>query len=113
MSPFKRNVVIRSAEDVKRLAGLLSQCPQVTRFDEGQHKEAWALADSFAELESSFRAVLDEQFPKLLQESLSASEINKLLMDIGYDFSQILYHILEQPKFYKYLVPEESGQPRE
>lgn len=106
MSPFERNRVIKTVEDVKRLAELLSRCTEVTHFDEGQNKEAWGLADSFADLESSFRAFLDDQLPRLVHGNLQPSETHDLLLDIGEEFRHILYHILEQQKFYKYLVAE-------
>jgi hypothetical protein len=116
MSPFDRNKVIKTVEDVKRLADRLSRCPEVTHFDDGENKEAWGLADSFADLEDSFRAFLDDQLPRVVQGNLQPSEMHDLLLDIGEEFRHILYHILEQQKFYKYLVPEGTeilGQPPE
>jgi len=106
VSPFTRNRVLKTADDVKRLAERLAQCPDVTRFDEGQHKEAWALADSFADLEDSCRAFLDDQLPKLVDENLKPEETCDVLLEIGEEFRHILYHIIEQQKSYKYLVPE-------
>jgi len=116
MSRFGQNKIIGTPKDVARVAEWLSRCPEVTRYDAGEHKEAWALADSFADLEGSFRALLDEQLPKLAQGNLPPSETYDLLLDIGEEFRHILYHILEQQKFYRYLVPEGtkiSGQPPE
>ena len=110
MSPFTRNRVVKTVEDVKRMAERLSKCPEVTRFDEGQHKEAWGLAGSFADLEDSFRAFLDDQLPKLGEDNLKPEEICDLLLEIGEEFRHILYHILEQQKFYRYLVPEGTAQ---
>jgi len=113
MNPFERNRVIKTAEDMNRLAERLSKCPEVKRFDTGQHKEGWALADSFADIESEFRDFLDEQLPKLAQSE--GEELSGLLFEIGVAFQHILYHIIEQQKFYKYLVPEVTevfGEPR-
>ena len=106
MSPFTRNRVLKTADDVKRLAERLSACPDVMRMDEGQHKEAWALADSFTDLEDSMRAFLDDQLPKFGDENLKPEEICDLLLEIGEEFRHILYHVLENQKFYKYLFPE-------
>ncbi len=106
MSRFGPNKIIATPEDVARLAGRLSRCSEVTRYDAGEHREAWALAGSFADLEGSFRALLDEQLPRLAEGNLPPSETYDLLLDIGEEFRHILYHILEQQKFYKYLVPE-------
>jgi hypothetical protein len=116
MSRFGPNKIIATPEDVAHLAERLSRCSEVTRYDAGEHKEAWALAGSFADLEGSFRVLLDEQLPKLAQGNLPPSEMYDLLLDIGEEFRHILYHILEQQKFYRYLVPEDteiSGQPRQ
>jgi hypothetical protein len=102
--------------DVAHLAERLSGCSEVTRYDAGEHKEAWALAGSFSGLAGSFRALLDEQLPKLAERNLPPSETYDLLLDIGEEFRHILYHILEQQRFFKYLVPEGSEisrRPRE
>jgi hypothetical protein len=48
MNPFDQNRVIKTVEDVKRLAERLAKCPEVSRFDDGEHKEAWALAPAVA-----------------------------------------------------------------
>jgi hypothetical protein len=108
MSTFDPNKIIATPKDVAQLAERLSRCSEVTRYDAGKHKEAWALAGSFADLEGSFRALLDEQLPKLAQGNLSPSETYDLLLDIGEEFRHVLYHILEQQKFYKYLVPDRT-----
>jgi hypothetical protein len=60
VSLLEWNKVIRTPEDVTRLAERLAKCPEVTRFDDGDHEEAQFLADSFGDLESSFREFLDE-----------------------------------------------------
>jgi hypothetical protein len=112
MSPFTRNTVVKTVEDVKRLAERLSKCPDVARFDEGRHKEAWALAHSFADLEDSCRAFLDEQLPKLTADDLNVEDTCDQLQEIGEEFRHILYHILEQQQFYKYLVPEKTAVSR-
>jgi len=43
----------------KALAGRLSICPEVTKYDQGDEKEAGVLAQAFGDLEESFRAFLD------------------------------------------------------
>jgi hypothetical protein len=106
MALFEKNLVLRTAEDVKRLAEHLSQCPEVRRFDEGQDVEAGDLADSFAEIERSLRTFLEEQLPKLAVGETSPPETFSLLLDIGEEFRRLLYHLLEHQKFYKYLVSE-------
>ncbi len=107
--------VLKDVTEWEALAERLSKCPEVTRYDTGQEKEAWTLAHAFADLEESLRAFLDDQLPRLAQGNLQPSETYDLLLDIGEEFRHILYHI-QDPKFYKYLIPtaaEASGQPPE
>lgn len=99
---MSRDRVIRNAEDMRALAELLSRCPQVSKFDDSQNREAWTLAHAFADLEDSFRRLLERQFPKLAQSELSPSEINDLLLEIGEELRHILYHI-KTSGFYGYL----------
>jgi hypothetical protein len=106
MKPFERNTVIKAVEDVKRLAERLAQCPELARSGQDLKEEAWGLADSLADVEGSMRQILDVQLPKLMSENLTPPETFDLLLDIGEDFRRILYHVLEQQSFYRYLVPE-------
>jgi len=104
MNPFDQNRVIKTVEDVKRLAERLAKCPEVSRFDDGEHKEAWALAGTFADIEGEFREFLDQQLPKLAESE--GEELSSLLFEIGVALQHVLHHIIEHQKFYKYLVPE-------
>ncbi len=92
---------------VKLLEERLSTCPEVTRHDEGGHREASTLAHAFADLQESFRKFMKDQLPKLTQNQLDSSEIYDLLHDIGEEFRHILYHI-KDPKFYHYLHQENN-----
>jgi len=103
MSLLDKNKVLRSPEDVTRLAKRLAKLPEVTRFDEGDHKEAPALADSFRDLESSFREFVDEILPKLARSE--EEELYDLVLETAENFRHILYHILEQQKFFRYVAP--------
>jgi hypothetical protein len=104
MSPFNRNKLLKSVQDVKQLATRLSKRPEVSRFDGGQHNESWALAHTFADIEGEFREFLDEQLPKLMQ--VEGEELSAVLVEIGVSFQHILYHVTENQKFYRYLIPE-------
>jgi hypothetical protein len=109
---MSKDRILKNVADWERLAERLAKCPEVTRFDTGQEKEASTLAHAFADLEESFRAFLDDQLPRLAQGNLPPSEMCDLLLDIGEEFRHILYHI-QDPKFYRYLSPapaEVSGQ---
>lgn len=103
---FEGNELFVTVNDVKRLAERLDRCPAVTRFDSGEHREAWAIADAFAELEKLMRGVLGTQLPRITSGVLSEAEVSDVLLDIGEEFRRILYHMLEEPHFFRYLVPE-------
>ena len=106
MSIFKGNEILTSVADVKRLAALLAASPDVARFNAGEHQEARALADSFAELEKLMHEFLACELPRLAVHDLSPSEVSDALLDIGELFRRILYHMIEEPQFYRYLLPE-------
>jgi hypothetical protein len=111
VSRFDQNKVFGSPQDVARLAERLAKLPKVTRFDEGEHKEAPALADSFSDLENSFREFLDEILPKLVESE--GEELYDQVLEAAESFRHILYHILEQQKFFRYVAPttDVSWQP--
>jgi hypothetical protein len=111
MSPFERNKIIKAPEDVKKLAERLAKLPEVTRFDEGDHSEAGALADSLSNLEGSFREFLDEILPKLATSE--GEELYDQVLETAENFRHVLYHILEQQKFFRYVAPtaDFSWQP--
>jgi hypothetical protein len=110
-SRFDQNKVLRTPQDVVLLAERLAKRPEVRQFDEGDHKEAPALADSLSDLENSFREFLDEILPKLA--SSEGEELYDLLLETAENFRHILYHILEQQKFFRYVAPttDVSFQP--
>lgn len=93
---------------LKALADRLSRCPEVTRYDEGENREAWTISHAFADLEESFRKFLDDHLPKLMQDQAEASRTYDLLLEIGEELRHILYH-LKDPRFYRYL--HEQGEP--
>jgi hypothetical protein len=92
----------------KALAERLSKCPEVTKYDRSDEKEAGVLAHAFGDLEESFRAFLDEQLPRLMNDQASPAELFDALLDIGEEFRHILYHI-HDPKFYSYLEAQHSS----
>jgi hypothetical protein len=94
--------VLASADAENRLASILSVCPEVTRADDGEHKEAWALANAFSDFEKSFRTFLDEYLPRLNAGGLSPEEIRDTLLDVGELLRPVAYHIATL-KFYSYL----------
>lgn len=106
---MKDQVLDGRPNSIKALADRLSKCPDVTRYDREDEKEAWVLAITFGELEGSFNKFLYEQLPKLTDEQATPSELYDLLLDIGEEFRHILYHIRD-PKFYRYLDNAHEGE---
>jgi len=90
---------------LKALADYLATCPQVTRYDTGDEREAWTLTHTFADLEASFRKFLEEQLPKLTEGELPPDDIYSLLLEIGEELRHILYHARDA-RFYRYLLDE-------
>ncbi len=98
----------RRAEDVRRLAERLSALPQVNRYSDNEHDEAWTLAHAVEDLEESFHMLMAEKFPRLTQDDLSDDELYDLLLEVGEEFRHIRYH-LRDPRFFRYLTePEEA-----
>ena len=103
--------LLKTIDRVSELAKRLSECPEITRYDSGDHKEAWALADGFSDLESAFRAFLDQHLPKVADPRLNGEALVDVLQDIGEEFRTILWHI-QDPKLYSYLRDgAEAGKP--
>lgn len=97
------------AERMNQFAKILSRCKKVNDFDDKKDKEAWSLAHSFIDLEESFKTLLNELFPKLIDKNIKEAEIEDTLLEIGEEFKHILYHIFD-PKFFRYLPgPSDSG----
>lgn len=102
---MKKNIAEEFSVELKALAERLNRCEQVTRYDTATEKQAWTLAHNFLDLAESFRAFLDEQLPKLRDESLGCAELDDVLTDIGEEFRHILWHI-QNAEFYAYLRDE-------
>jgi len=99
--------LLSDAVALKALAECLSTSAAVTKFDEGEEREAWMLAHAFGDLEESFRKFLEDQLPRLTEGQLDSLQIRDLLLEIGEEFRHILYHIRD-PKFYRYLSDERN-----
>jgi len=99
--------------ELKALAERLNRCEQVTRYDTAAEKQASKLAYDFLDLAESFRTFLNEQLPKLRDESLSCAELDGVLTDIGEEFRHILWHI-HNAEFYAYLRDDAAAaSPRD
>ena len=92
----------RVSADTEReiaLARRLDTRPRVTRHDEGDHKEAWALAHALSDLEEASRSLALDLIPRIRAEGIEDSEIDNLLVDIGEELRQILYHLKRVKSF--------------
>ena len=90
------------SEKYTKLANILSKFTFITKYDEGEDKEAWTLSHAFIDLEGSFRKFSDELLPKLFSKDLSEKEFHDTLIEIGEEFRHILYHVKDS-KYYSYL----------
>jgi hypothetical protein len=95
------------AVDIKTLATLLSQCPEVTRLSTPGEDEPWALAHHLTDLAESFRVILDELLVKVVSPELDAAARYDALMDIGEELRHVMYHI-KDARFYNYLEGSEG-----
>jgi hypothetical protein len=108
--PAVRQPLLIEAEARARLARKLADVAAVSKHGD---EEAGTLAHAFGDLEESFLQFLDDLLPRLVNNDLTAEEIESLLLDIGEEFRHILYHVAD-PQFYDYLqVPGAvRGRPR-
>jgi hypothetical protein len=93
--------------NIKEIADLLAQIPEVTRHNTPDEDEAWTLAHGLSDLEESFRVVLDDLLVKLMNKDINAAERFDILLDIGEELRHIMYHIKDS-RFYKYLDDSEG-----
>lgn len=99
---MKEKLLLGELENVEKLAEILSHSKDVTKYDDADNKEAWTIAQGFSDIEESFQRLLN-LLPKLLDDKITDSEINDLLLDIGEEFRHILYHIKDM-RYYDYLI---------
>lgn len=96
--------------ELNALAERLNRCEQVSRYDTRAERQASKLAYDFLDLAESFRTFLNEQLPRLLDESVSCAELDDVLGDIGEEFRHILWHI-HNAEFYAYLRDQAPLKP--
>lgn len=101
--------VLQSFDDIKKLAEVLGSCPQVTRYDTAEEKEAWTLAHAFSDIEESMQKIYADHLPALLAERPTPSDIYDRLLAIGEELRHVLYHI-HDPKFYDHLAIDGSRE---
>ena len=88
--------ILRKIDGVAELAKRLSECPEVSRYDSAEYREAWAVADGFADLEGAFRTFLDECLPKLVDSRVRGEALVKLRgLDVPQNRAQLLPNILQ------------------
>jgi hypothetical protein len=95
--------LLMTPQIASRLTERLSKLRSVSQFDKSGEPQAATLAHSFTDLEKSFREFLQVLLPKLLDESLTADQLNDTLLDVGEALRHVLYHI-KDPQFFGYLI---------
>jgi hypothetical protein len=87
-------------EKWKPLIERLSRLSEISRRGGG---EAEALVHALSDLEGSYRAYLNEELPRLLQEDISDDGLLDALWEIGEGMRHIAYHFYE-PEFFRAYV---------
>lgn len=96
--------IFENSSEIKKLAEKLQEYECVYKFDSDDEPEAWRIAHSLSDLEQSFKEILNNQLPSLLNAN-SEVEIHNSLIDIGEELRHIIYHI-KDPKFFSYLFED-------
>ncbi len=100
-----RSKLLMTPEAARRLTDRLARLKSVSQFDRPGEPQSATLAHSLTDLEKSFREILEELLPKLLDGSLDSEQLNDVLLDIGEELRHVLYHI-KDPKFFDYLIDD-------
>lgn len=80
----------------------LRKSQKVKSYDSPQEREADTLGHSLLDMEESFKVIMNDHIPRLMQNNITEKEIDDVLFEIGDELRHILYHI-KDPKFYEYL----------
>ena len=92
-------------EVVALLTRRLRAVPAVVRLNAPNEPQAATIAYALAELERSFREVVNNQLPRLLDQTIGADQLYEALLDLGEEFRHILYH-LKDAAFYSYILED-------
>jgi hypothetical protein len=92
-------------EMTRVLTDRLSCISSVSQLDQPGEPQAATISNSLADLEDSFRTMLDTLLPRLLNESLTPEKLNDALLDVGEELRHVLYHIRD-PKYFNYLFDD-------
>ena len=99
--------LLREPEAWRRLAENLEKCKKVVDLNHDEERESWTMAHAFADLEGSFRRILDAYLPKLMAPEVAGEDVHDVLLDIGEELRHILYHI-KDTRFFAYI--DEAGE---
>lgn len=87
---------------VQKLSDTLKKSPKVSKHDTKDEPQAWTIAVSLKDIESSSRKIYEELIPELVNRDLSPEAIEDVLHQIGEELRHILYHIRDC-KYYDYI----------
>jgi len=100
--------LVMTPDVAKILADRLSQIDSVSQFDAPGERQSETIVHSLTDMEKSFREIVDNLLPRLINES-DSEKLEDTLLDIGEELRHILYHITD-PKYFSYLVPDSSSE---
>lgn len=67
-------------------------CSGLTTFDRDDHREAWALVYSLANLESRFKRYLDRDLPALVKAE-TCEDIEAAVAELRESLREVVYHL--------------------
>lgn len=89
--------------ELVKLAKLLEECPEVTRYDTETEKQAWTLAHDLLDLEESCNIFTQRLMPQLNRGDSTPAERYQVLLEIGEELRHMLYHIRDS-RFYEHIT---------
>lgn len=96
-----KNITLENVSEIKMIAERLSKLDVVNKYDKGEHKEAWAIADSLSCIEESSLKITNELLPKLSDSKLHDEQIIDVLSDIGEELRHLTYNLLKKSAYFK------------
>jgi hypothetical protein len=91
-----------STESQIALARRLEGCPNIAKHNDGDHREAWTLVYSLANLDSSFHRYLETDLPRVL-ETESCEDFDEAVADLRESLRQVVYHLWAS-KYFRILL---------
>lgn len=97
-----KDLILKNILSKSRLAGRLSQVPQVTQYNTATDKEEWNITNCFAQIEESMADFNIHLGMLANQQDISKEQMAEILFETGEDLRNIVYQI-QSMAYYDYL----------